>query len=598
MEIMETASVKPSFNCSITCKYHQEETFLCICMEKICQKRYELCCIKCQEERHVNHSLLSLSKFFEVYNNEREKYFHGLDNQIQKLIESYENIDKDFNRAINNISQARDLLKNSIQSFKAEFRLFEDEIEAVEGVLSNIKRNNFSYDDTQQFLDQYIEKSSFYCSFKDINKSYQFQLHAKQFLAYFNEQSINTNKIFGDQLRQEGMIMNLKSLNGSAELLKNQARILLTSKQDFSFLNKQIQEGSYVDESDKIEIKELASKQWNEVQHIIDTASSEFLQAMPQIDLTIDLSVKAHQKEQVISLLKNNKKLKSFRINLKHFQPFEDGSLTEVLNEYQQKLENFEILQESGSYQEQYTRKMLETLKLTSLRKLKLDITFLKPQMHKELLKLISENHWLEDINLNLSMHDINRQKIKDYLTAISHNQILKKLKLNFSCINNPPYISQDTLEQINDFFANNKEIQMFIIGQNIECEYYKEIHNILQVHQNPNLKILDIDAKPAHKGLSFLNLNNQLQELQKCKTILENNPNLISLKLHNFDQKLINFFEVKKKALKVITYLQFRMRNYRKEIVKETFSFLEEPIFLSLREKKTPVKNRALNMF
>ncbi|KAL4489448.1 hypothetical protein ABPG72_002744 [Tetrahymena utriculariae] len=567
-------------------------------MEKICQKRYELCCIKCQEERHINHSLLSLSKFLETYNNEREKYFQGLDNQIQKLIESYENIDKDFNRAINNISQARDLIKNSVQSFKAEFSLFEDEIQAVEGVLSNIKRNNLSQDDIQQFLDQYIEKSSFYCSFKDINKIYKFQLHAKQFLAYFNEQSVNTNKIFGDQVRQEGMIMNLKSLNGSAELLKNQARILLTSKQDFSFLNKQIQQGSYVDESDKIEIKELASKQWNEVQNILETASAEFLYAMPQIDLTIDLSVKAHQKEQVISLLRNNKKLKSFRINIKHFQQFEDGSLSEVLNEHQLKLENLEILQQTGLYQEQYTRKLLETLKLTSLRKLKLDINFQKPQMHNEILKLISENHCLEDINLNLSMPDKNRQKIKDYLTAISPKQILKKLKLNFSCINSPPYVCQDTLKLVDNFFANNKEIQVFIIGQNIACEYYKELHNILLVHQNPNLRIIDIDAKPAHKVFSFLNMNNQLQELQKCKTILENNPNLICLKLHNFDQKLINFFEVKKKALKIITYLQFRMSKYRKEIVKETFSFLEEPIFLSLKENKALFVNRPLNMF
>ncbi|KAL4469259.1 hypothetical protein ABPG73_014988 [Tetrahymena malaccensis] len=567
-------------------------------MEKTCQKRYELCCIKCQEEKHINHSLLSLSKFLEAYNNEREKYFQGLDNQIQKLIESYENIDKDFNRAINNITQARDLLKNSVQSFKAEFSLFEDEIQAVEGVLSNIKRNNLQYDDIQQFLDQYIEKSSFYCSFKDINKSYKFQLHAKQFLAYFNEQNVNSNKIFGDQVRQEGMIMNLKSLNGSAELLKNQARILLTSKQDFSFLNKQIQIGSYIDESDKIEIKELASKQWNEVQNILETASTEFLYAMPQIDLTIDLSVKAHQKEQVISLLKNNKKLKSFRINIKHFQQFEDGSLTEVLNEYQLKLENLEILQQTGLYQEQYTRKLLETLKLQSLRKLKLDINFQKPQMHNEILKLISENHWLEDINLNLSMPDKNRQKIKDYLTAISPNQILKKLKLNFSCINSPPYVCQDTLKLVDEFFANNKEIQVFVIGQNIVCEYYKELHNILLVHQNPNLRVLEIDAKPAHKVLSFLNINNQLQELQKCKTILENNPNLIYLKLHNFDQKLMSFFEVKKKALKIITYLQFRMSKYRKEIVKETFSFLEEPIFQSFRDSKNQFINRPLSMF
>lgn len=53
------------------------------------------------------------------------------------------------------------------------------------------------------------------------------------------------------------MILNLKSLNGSAEVLKNQARILLASKQDFSFLNKQIGNGSYTDDIEKIPLKEL-----------------------------------------------------------------------------------------------------------------------------------------------------------------------------------------------------------------------------------------------------------------------------------------------------------------------------------------------------
>lgn len=93
-------------------------------------------------------------------------------------------------------------------------------------------------------------------------------------ISYFAQQNPSSLRIFGDNAKEEGIAGNLKNLNASALLLKNSTRVLLSSKQDFSFLNKG---NNVIDNFEIITIKELCTKQWNEIKFILETAKEGVL---------------------------------------------------------------------------------------------------------------------------------------------------------------------------------------------------------------------------------------------------------------------------------------------------------------------------------